>query len=147
MRNTFKTHVAHGTWANLVEKQWKGHNVDLQRLAQTIENYYSRRNLKAKVTAFRNGYSIRVVVMGLRTQRVMSIIIRGAPDDFTIETRATESEDNTLKLGLLTTVFGGGSLVLGSVKAREELEKLEREFWRTIEETIGSLSNLMESPR
>ena len=124
-----------------MEKEWKNHNVSLQRLVQTIESHYSRRNLKVKETALKDGYSIRVILAELRAPGVMSIVLRGTPDDFTIETRATEREDDAVKVGLMTTIFGGGSLVLGNIKSREKLEKLEREFWGTIEEMIRSLSD------
>jgi hypothetical protein len=71
----------------------------------------------------------------------MSVIIRGTPDDFTIETTATEDEDRAVKVGLMTSIFGGGSLVLRNIKAREQMEKMEREFWGTIEETVRSLTS------
>jgi hypothetical protein len=124
-----------------VEKRWQKHGVNLQRLAQTVENYYLRRNFKVKETALENGYSIRVIQTALRASGVMSIIVRGTPDDFTIETRATEEEDRVVKIGLMTSIFGGGSLILGKIKAREQMEKTEREFWGTIEETVGLLTN------
>lgn len=121
-----------------MEKQWKNLNVDLDRLAWTIENYYSHRNVKVKETVLKDGYSIRVILTELRVPGVMSIALRGKPDDFTIETKSTEYEDDAVKVGLMTTIFGGGSLVLGNIKSREELEKLEREFWAKIEEMIKS---------
>ena len=124
-----------------MEKQWRNLNVNLRQLAQTIEGRYSRRNLKVMETALRDGYSINIIVGGFIAPRVMSIIIRGAPDDFTIETKATEHEDNAIKLSLLTTIIGGGSILLRNIKNREELEKLEREFWSNIEETIKSTSS------
>jgi hypothetical protein len=127
-----------------MEKQWKNHSVSLQRLARMIGNFYLQRNLKVEETAVTNGYSIRVILAELRVSGVMTIIIRGTPDDFTIETRATEHQDGTVKVGLMTTIFGGGSLVLGSIKSREELEKLEREFWVRIEEWIRSLTDSQE---
>jgi hypothetical protein len=71
----------------------------------------------------------------------MSIIVRGTPDDFTIETRATEKEDRAVKVGLMTSIFGGGSIVLGNIRAREQMERMEREFWGTIEETVAVLTN------
>jgi hypothetical protein len=74
----------------------------------------------------------------------MRIIIRGTSDDFTIETGATEEEDRQVKIGLLTSIFGGGSLVLRNIKVREQMEKMEREFWSTIEETIRLLTNPKE---
>lgn len=124
-----------------MEKRWQNHGVNLQRLAQSVENYYSRRKIKVKETVLEDGYSIRVVPTGLRTAGVMCITIRGTPDDFTIETRATEDEDRAVKVGLMTTIFGGGIMVLRNTKTREQMEKMEREFWSAIEETIGSLIN------
>ena len=121
-----------------MEKQWKNLSVNLRQLARTIEERYSRRNLEVKETALEDGYSIRVILSKLRASGVMSIVIRGTPNDFMIETRATEDKDSAIKVGLMTTIIGGGSIVLGNIKSREELEKLEREFWGTIEETVRS---------
>jgi len=118
----------------------------LQRLAQTVKNYYLRRNLKVKETVLEDGYSIRIIPTRLPTSGVMSVIIRGTPDDFVIETRATEDEDRAVKVGLMTSIFGGGSLVLRNIKAREQMEKMEREFWSTIEEMVRSLTSLGGSP-
>jgi hypothetical protein len=123
-----------------MEKRWQNLGVNLQRLAQTIENYYLRRNLRVKNNSMKDGYSIRIVNTDLRVLGAMSVIIRGVPDDFTIETRATEDKDSAVKVGLMTTIFGGGSIILGSIKAREQMEKMEREFWGMIEETISSLA-------
>jgi hypothetical protein len=95
-----------------------------------------------KTTPFENGCQIRIVDTELRSQAaIMDIIIRGTPNKFTVETKATEYEDDAVKLGLSTSIFGGGNLILGSIKAREKLEKLEQEFWKIIEETIAALTN------
>jgi len=122
-----------------MEKQWKNLNVSLRQLAKIVEDRYSGRNLKVKETPLADGYSIRVILTEPRTLGVMRIDIRGTPNDFRIETSATEREDDALKLGLLTSIFGGGSFILRNLKGREEVEKLEHEFWGTIEETIRSL--------
>lgn len=82
-----------------------------------------------------------IILTGLRVSGVMSITVRGTPDDFTIETRATEEEDRAVKVGLMTSIFGGGGLVLRNLKVREQMEKMESEFWSTIEETVRSLTN------
>ena len=124
-----------------MEKRWQNLVVDLQRLSQVIKNYYLGRNFKVKEAVLENGYSLNVLLTELRAPGVMSIIIRGRADDFTIETRATEREDNAIKIGLMTSILGGGSLVLRSIKIREQIEKMEREFWGMIEETIRSLAN------
>ena len=128
-----------------MDKQWKNLGVDLQRLARTIESYYSPRNLKTEMTPLEDGYLIRVIVAELRAPCAMSITVRGAPNDFTVETRATENQDRAVKVGLMTTILGGGSLVLRNIKAREQMEKMEREFWSTIEEMIRSITNSVGS--
>jgi hypothetical protein len=76
-----------------------------------------------------------------RSSGAMSIIIRGTPDDFVIETKATEDEDRAVKVGLMTSILGGGYIVLRNIKIREQMEKMEREFWSTVEETVRSLIN------
>lgn len=125
-----------------MKKQWTHHNIDLHRLSKIIENRYAKKNFKIKTTTFENGYQIRIVDTGLRSQAaIMDIIIRGAPDNFTVETKGMEYEDDSVKLGLSTSIFGGGNLILGSIKAREKLEKLEQEFWMMIEETIAALTS------
>jgi hypothetical protein len=124
-----------------MEKQWQNHGVNLEKLAQAIESYYSRRGFKVKRTVLEDGYSLDLVLRKLRLPGAMSIVIRGAPDDFRIVTNATEHEDEAVKVGLMTMIFGGGSFILVNLKNREELEKLEREFWGSIEERIRLLVN------
>jgi hypothetical protein len=125
-----------------MKKQWTNHNINLQHLSEVIENRYAKKNFKIKTTTFEKGCQIRIVNTELRSQAaIMDIIIKGIPNNLTIETKATEYEDEAVKLGLSTSIFGGGNLILGNIKAREELEKLEQEFWATIEETIATLTN------
>ena len=124
-----------------MKKQWKNHNINLQHLAQTIQDHYTEKNIKTRTFTQKNGYQIFIILTKLRTPTMMAITLLGTPNNFTIETKATEYEDEAVKLGLSTTIFGGGSLIPGNIKAREELEKLEQEFWTTIEETIATLTN------
>jgi hypothetical protein len=71
---------------------------------------------------------------------MMTVTLAGTPDNFKIETKASEYENETTKIGLSTILLGGGYIVYSSVKIREELEKLEQGFWATIEESIAALS-------
>jgi len=125
-----------------MEKRWQDHNVNLQLLAQMVKNYFVQRNLKIEETVLEDGYSVSVIIPQLRASGVMRVIIRGRPADFTVETRATEDQDKAIRVGLMTSIFGGGSLVLRNIKVREQMEKMEREFWGTIEEMVRSLTSL-----
>jgi len=122
-----------------MDKQWKNLGVDLPQLVKSIETTYARRNLKVKTTALSDGYSIHVVLTTLRANGAMDITIRGTPNDFSIETDATGRADQSVKIGLLSGPFGG-PFILGSEKVREQLQKLEQEFWSEIEEKIAPLA-------
>ena len=125
-----------------MQKQWRNHNVNLKFLAQTIQNNYAqKRGLETKTQTTQNNWQIKVIFTDPRKPGTMNINITGTPNNFTVETRATEIEDETVKIGLATSLFGGGYIVYSSVKTREELEKLEKEFWATIEETIAKHTN------
>jgi len=123
-----------------MEKRWQDHGVNLQLLAQMVKNHFVQRNLKIEETVLEDGYSVSVIIPQLRASGVMRVIIRGRPEDFMVETRATEEQDKAIKVGLMTSIFGGGSLVLRNIKVREQMEKMEREFWGTIEEMVRSLT-------
>jgi hypothetical protein len=125
-----------------MKKQWKNLNINPQRLAETIQNQYTRKSLRTKLNPLKKGWQIYIIIKQSGTPALMSIAITGKPNNFTIETKATEEEDEAIKIGLSTQIFGGGSIfLLSSLKAREQLEKLEQEFWTTIEETIAKLKN------
>ncbi|MEM2102506.1 MAG: hypothetical protein QXM22_03220 [Candidatus Bathyarchaeia archaeon] len=125
-----------------MQKQWQNLNVNLKLLAQTIQNIYvKKRGLKTKTQTTKNKWQIKIALTDPRTPGTMNIYINGTPNNFTIETKATEIEEDTMKIGLATSLFGGGYILYSSVKTREELEKLETEFWTTIEETIAKLVN------
>ena len=141
LHNPFKTQHNLKIKRTKMRKQWKNHDIDLKRLAEAIQNQYKGRNLILKTTDLKNGYKIRIVLRIIRNPPIMDITVKGNPNDFTIETKAAEYEDEALKIGLFTQIFGGGNLILGNIKAREEEEKLENEFWTKIEEIIATLTN------
>jgi len=124
-----------------MKKQWKNINVDLNLLAEKIQNIYTKKRLKTKTTTTQKRKKIYILPGQTRHLTVMDITITGTPNNFTIETKASEYEDEAVKVGLATTLFGGGYIIFSSIKAREELEKLEKEFWTNIEEIIAPLAN------
>jgi len=124
-----------------MKKQWKNHNINLQQLTEKIQNHYTQKGLKTKTKPLPNGTRIYLILTDQKIPGIMTITINGKPNNFTIETKASEYEDDAVKIGLSTTLFGGGYLVFSSAKIREELEKQENNFWTNIEETIATLTN------
>jgi len=60
--------------------------------------------------------------------------IAGDPNDFSVELSTEESSDTLIRLGTLTSLFGGGILFLKGMKSKELLDKVESDFWRFVEE-------------
>jgi hypothetical protein len=129
-----------------MKKQWENHNINLQQLAQTIQNFYTKKGLKTATKTSKKGWKIQTIVKEYGTATALTTLITGTPNNFTIETIPSEYEDTALKIGLSTTIFGGGNILLPSIKIHEKLEKIEKEFWDSIEETIAQLTTTARNP-
>lgn len=117
-------------------------NVDLKLLREHIESFFKDRGFKIAEERSESKYEISarpqhgVGILG-------SVIVRvlGDSNDFLIEFSTSRHSRSAVKLGLMTTMFGGGSLVLRGLKSREALEKLEKDFWIYVDEAITRLIN------
>lgn len=70
----------------------------------------------------------------------LTVKIIGDSNDFVVELLAGKRMRSSVRFGFLTTIFGGGNFLLQALKSQEALEKLEKEFWVYIEETITRLA-------
>ena len=125
-----------------MEAKWVGKNVDLKLLRDHIENFFKDKGFR--ITKERSASEHEI---SARPQRGVSILGRvivkvlGDSNDFLIEFSASSHSRSAVKLGLITTMFGGGSLILRGLKSQEALEKIEKDFWIYIEEAITRLIN------
>jgi hypothetical protein len=125
-----------------MQKRWRGKNVDLDRLSDCVEDFFRSRSLLPTKT----GTAERTISWfpghtGARLKEPVTVRITGAPCDFTIDLKASEITAGSIRIGMLTKPFGGGYLLLKAVKLKEELERLENEFWIFIEEKIDQLAD------
>ena len=125
-----------------MQKQWTGKNVDLKQLSQRIEEFFIEKGLATKNKHLQDKYKISVFMLtNDRRSSRMDVHIFGSSDDFLIETIASERMYRSMMLGFITSMIGGGNLVLRSVKLEEALRELERDFWIQIEDIIASLAS------
>lgn len=125
-----------------MQKQWTGKNVDLKQLSQRIEEFFIEKGLATKNKHSQDEYKISVFMLtNDRRSSRMDVHIFGSSDDFFIETIASERMYRSMMLGFITSMIGGGNLVLRSVKLEEALRELERDFWIQIEDIIASLAS------
>ena len=122
--------------------QWIGKNVDLALLSGCVENFFKVRGLKTVKEESAGKYEISVGPRNARdTRGGIYIRIFGDPNNFVIEFHGSERVRSSIRWGLMTTLFGGGPFLLRGLRLQEALEKIEREFWVYVEETIARLAD------
>lgn len=125
-----------------MQGQWVGKSVDLALLSERIENFFEDEGFKVTKDWPTSECTISAKPrhgFGILGQVIVRIL--GDSNDFSIEFSPSEHSRSAVKLGFITTMFGGGSLVLRGLKSKEALEKLEKKFWIFIEETTAHLTN------
>jgi len=125
-----------------MQARWLGKGVDLALLGGRVEDFFKGKGFKTRKDESAEGYTISGIpprAHGIYGKVVVKIL--GNSNDFVIEFWASDHTRSAIKAGLVTTMFGGGSLLLRGLKSQEALERLEKEFWRRIEEAIPYLIN------
>lgn len=130
-----------------MQRQWIGKNVDLKLLSECIEDFFEDKGFKTRIDESAGKYTILWAPQRARNMRgAMSASILGDSNDFIVEIVASERTRGSIRLGMLTAAFGGGYLALRGLKAKEVLEKIEKEFWVYIEEKVAHLTRSTEKP-
>jgi len=125
-----------------MQDRWVEKNVDLKLLSGLVENFFKDKSFKIT-----KDQSASECTISARSQQGVGILgrvivkIRGDSNDFVIEFSTSGHSRSALKLGFMTTLFGGGSLVLRGLKSQETVENLEKDFWIFIEEALAHLTD------
>lgn len=130
-----------------LRRQWVGKNVDLVLLDECIGNFFKQKGFKVRRDRSAREYTILAVPLPQRSSDLripITVKILGRSNDFVIELIAREKEDSSIRLGFLTTLIGGGGLLLRGLKSREALERLEKEFWVFAEDIVARLAGSAE---
>ena len=130
-----------------MQKQWVGKNVDLKLLSECIEDFFEDKGFKTRKDESAGKYTILWTSQRARDMRhSMTASVFGDPNDFVVEIIASERTRGSIRLGMLTAGFGGGYFALRGLRAKEAIEKLEREFWVYIEEKVANLTGSAKKP-
>lgn len=130
-----------------MQRQWVGKNVDLKLLSEYVEDFFKDKGFKTRKDESAGKYTILWTSQRVRNMRnAMTASVFGDSNDFVVEIIASERTRDSIRIGMLTAAFGGGYLALRGLKAKEVLEKLEREFWVYIEEKVVHLTGSAEKP-
>ena len=119
------------------QKRWTAKDANLDLLTEKIESFFKSKGFKTRKNVSPKGYKISTVPKHVRDVKAgIKVTILGRAHDFMVELSVGETSRFSTLLGLSTIPFGGGTLVLRGLKLQEALEKLEKEFWVYVEETI-----------
>ena len=124
-----------------METSFVGRNVDLSLLGEWLERFFKNREFKVAVNKRARGY--RVTAAPTYVHEIVgniNVSVSGEPDDFVVNFVAGARSGLYKKFGLLTSLFGGGVLLMRGMKSEEAEEKVERDFWVYVEEKIDFLA-------
>ena len=128
-----------------MQTKWTGKNIDLDLLSGQVERFFFNRGFKTLKEKLADGYKILGVLSRANGKREsICAKIFGNPDEFVVEFEPIKPSYPSRLLAPMATLIGAGGFVLRDLKSREVYEKLEREFWAYVEETV---SNLVDSSR
>lgn len=121
-----------------MRKQWMEKNIDLALLSEHIGEFFKDRGIKTRKEESANECTILGTTQHPRVSREqVSVRILRRSNGFAIDFSVGERARSDIRLGLITTIIGGGDLVLRGLKSQEALRRLEEEFWAYVEELIA----------
>jgi hypothetical protein len=125
-----------------MQRRWTGQNVDLSLLSDEVDDFFKSRDF---VTEKSESVGERKILLKpkyptVKLEDYMSVRIVGEPNDFTVDLKASELTTRPVRMGLLTKSLGGGYSLLRSLKLKEELEKMEKEFWIFVEDKVAQMA-------
>jgi len=127
-----------------MQRNWVGKNIDLSLLTTQMGEFFRVNNFEAVKGEIPSGYQIfaggspRFKISGC-----VSVTIEGTSDDFTVNFELStdkKKHEHPHSMVLEQMVFGG-YFILRKLKSEEAWLKLEKEFWRYLENTVLRLGD------
>jgi len=123
-----------------MEKRWINKNIDLNLLCDKLRGFLRKKGFKTSKSQVKSGFDVAGVFPRELYSYEILLQIRGNPDSFVLKLALKDQASLFQKLSSLSALFGGGALVLKSLKSQELFDKLEEEFWTFAEETIEKMA-------
>jgi len=133
-----------------MQRNWKGRNIDLELLTTRIGDFFKAKDFEAIRGEIPTGYKIFAEGSPyFKIDGYVSVAIEGNPNDFVVKfDLCKKSKRRFVMSGILSeTMFLGGYLLSRKLKSEEEWLRLEKEFWRHVDNVLLFLGNSSKSPQ
>ena len=126
-----------------MKKRWTNKNVDLALLTTHTGMFFKERGFEAIKGEKPTGFHIFAENSPhFRLDGYVSVTIEGKPNDFTVKLElCNKRKKRTFTPILLTTMFFGGYFLSKRLRSEEDWMKLEKEFWKHLDNIMLYLNN------
>lgn len=127
-----------------MQKRWKGKNVNLALLTTRIGDFFKVKDFQAIKGKTPTGYQMLAEDSPyFKIDGYVNVTVEGTPNDFVVKfDLCTGRKKHTFPPSiLLETMLFGGYFLLRKQKSEEAKLKLDKEFWRHVENVVLQLGN------
>ena len=131
-----------------MHRNWQEKNVDLELLTSSIGDFFKVKDFETVKGEIPTGYQIFAQNSPIfKISGYLSVTIEGKPNDFTVDFKlCTDKKKPDMPHSvLLESMIFGGYFISRRLKSEETLLRLEKEFWRHVENAVLQLSNSTHS--
>ncbi len=120
-----------------MQKSWTNQNINIHTLMERIIKYLEKEDFDLTVYQEEKGYTI--IAENSKKYDLeggISIQIEGEPNEFTIKMKESRREVAYRFPLLLSTMLGGGYLLLKRLKSNEKYIEFTRDFWQNVNKIL-----------
>jgi len=120
--------------------QWKTKNIEIDNLVAKIEEFFKRKEFN--VLKEKKGDSVKILaIMTEREEKPYKVEVEvlKEKDKIILSLLSSKKVDSSIKMGLISSFFIGGTILLKGVKYKEKVETLERELIQFVQEQISQM--------
>ena len=130
-----------------MKDQWTNLNIDLDKLSESIKQFFTQNMFEPTAIKTKNGYLIEAVLGKIsNSKRKLQVTVIGKPDNFTVEfatavNRGKGFYTQSMIFSYIASALGGGLILKHELEFQEELDRIEKTFWQHIDTQIPLLTN------
>ncbi len=127
-----------------MRRRWVGKDISLRWLYDLVEGFFQSRGFKTKIKESSGRHMFSALPpKGSAIREAINLEISISLDGLEVDFIAGGKADSSIKYGMLTTLLGGGGMLLRGLRSQEAIYRLENDFWVYVSEKM-ELNNYLE---